>query len=180
MSDIDRVFARLGGRQIAGGDQRELRRIPRKGGASARVVEVVRLPPKGAAASASGPRRNDTRVRAESWEDGFPTRPIPPPAWPQQSAAAPAPEPVTHLMPMWEPATKDAPAAAAAPAPVAAQPHPTDPPAGTRATPRATLPARRVADPFDASDDAANCLRCGYVVEPRRERRGLMTCAACG
>jgi hypothetical protein len=40
--------------------------------------------------------------------------------------------------------------------------------------------ARRVADPFDANDDGANCLRCGYAVEPARERRGLMTCAGCG
>jgi hypothetical protein len=39
---------------------------------------------------------------------------------------------------------------------------------------------RRVADPFHADDDGANCLRCGYLVEPARERRGLNTCAACG
>jgi len=38
---------------------------------------------------------------------------------------------------------------------------------------------RRFADPF-ADDDGANCLRCGYLVEPAREKRGLMTCSACG
>uniref|UniRef100_UPI001E36BC7C hypothetical protein n=1 Tax=Neoroseomonas rubea TaxID=2748666 RepID=UPI001E36BC7C len=39
--------------------------------------------------------------------------------------------------------------------------------------------ARPVADPFDTTDDGANCLRCGYLVEPARERRGLLTCAGC-
>ena len=38
---------------------------------------------------------------------------------------------------------------------------------------------RRFADPF-ADDDGANCLQCGYLVEPAREKRGLMTCSACG
>jgi hypothetical protein len=38
---------------------------------------------------------------------------------------------------------------------------------------------RGVADPFDASDDGANCLCCGYAIQPARERRGLMTCAGC-
>jgi hypothetical protein len=43
-----------------------------------------------------------------------------------------------------------------------------------------SAPARRVADPFDASDTGANCMRCGYAIEAGRERRGLMTCVACG
>lgn len=43
-----------------------------------------------------------------------------------------------------------------------------------------SAPARRVADPFDANDDRANCMRCGYAIDPRRESRGLMTCAECG
>ena len=41
-------------------------------------------------------------------------------------------------------------------------------------------PARPIADPFDADDDRANCMRCGYAIDPLRERRGLMTCAPCG
>jgi len=41
-------------------------------------------------------------------------------------------------------------------------------------------PRRRVVDPFDAEDDGANCMRCGYAVEPAREKRGLLTCAHCG
>lgn len=180
MSDIDRVFARLGGRQTAGGDQRELRRIPRKGASGARLVEVVRLPPRGAAGTASGPRRSDGRVRAESWEDGFPTKPGPASSWPEQPAAAPAPEPVTHVMPMWEPAAKDVAGMSAGPAPVEAQPDEIDRPAAAPSTGRARKQGRRVADPFDASDNRANCLRCGYAIEPARERRGMMTCARCG
>jgi hypothetical protein len=39
---------------------------------------------------------------------------------------------------------------------------------------------RRFADPFAADDDCANCLRCGYLVEKARDRRGLMTCSECG
>jgi hypothetical protein len=44
----------------------------------------------------------------------------------------------------------------------------------------AGAPTRRVADPFNASDDGANCMRCGYAVEPAREKRGLMICSECG
>jgi hypothetical protein len=29
-------------------------------------------------------------------------------------------------------------------------------------------------------DESANSLGCGYLVEPAREKRGLLTCAACG
>lgn len=56
MSDIDRVFARLGGGGTTGGEQRELRRIPRRGGTGgARVVEVVRLPSRRAATPGDTP-----------------------------------------------------------------------------------------------------------------------------
>jgi hypothetical protein len=76
-------------------------------------------------------------------------------------------------MPAWQPTSvrldADTPARADAPLAAVAPPRP-----------RTRKPERRVADPFDAHDDGANCLRCGYVVEPAREKRGLMTCAACG
>ncbi|TDH58003.1 hypothetical protein E2C06_34885 [Dankookia rubra] len=39
---------------------------------------------------------------------------------------------------------------------------------------------RSYADPFAEDDDGANCIRCGYLVEPAREKRGLLTCAGCG
>jgi len=38
---------------------------------------------------------------------------------------------------------------------------------------------RAFADPFAAEDSGANCIRCGYLVSPAREKRGLMTCARC-
>jgi hypothetical protein len=181
MSDIDRVFAQLGGKRSSDGDQRELRRIPRKGSAAgSRVVEVVRLPAKGAASPGGASRQTDYRLRAATWDDGFPAKSAPAPSIfsPPPAADAPPPiapplaPPVVHVMPGWapssvEPQTRPAPAADATP---------------RAARTRRTVPAvsRRVADPFDAADDVANCLRCGYVVEPSRERRGLMTCAACG
>ncbi len=182
MSDIDRVFARLGGGQPTTTEQRELRHIPRRSGStSSRVVEVVRLPARGAAASAGGSRRTNLGVRAETWDDGFPTRSPPPssPA-PQLAAGTVDPmtaEPVAHVMPMWERAVAE-PEVVPAPPPETAQT------ATTPATKRVRLAARsgsrRVADPYDTNDDGANCLRCGYLIQPARERRGLMTCAACG
>ncbi|WP_256337028.1 hypothetical protein [Belnapia rosea] len=39
---------------------------------------------------------------------------------------------------------------------------------------------RRFADPFAEDDDRANCTRCGYLVEQKREARGLKTCSQCG
>lgn len=178
MSEIDRVFAGLGGRHSAPSARRELRRIPGKGGAAAtRTVEVVRLPPK-VGAELPGRQRADLQLRAATWEDGFPAqsaRPAPPPApeWPQPVRA----EPTAHVMPMWERSRAEP------EAPPAPDPAPQAPRARRGRPPGSTAPRReerRVADPFDPEDDGANCLRCGYAVEPARERRGLMTCASCG
>jgi hypothetical protein len=177
MSDIDRVFARLGERHLAGGDQRELRRISRKGGsASNRVVEVVRLPARGAAASAGGPRRADFRVRAETWDDGFPAKSAPPPPPSPQPVAAEAAAPIVHVRPMRERTVLEREVEPASPAPSEAG----QPPPAKRARRTAPATSRRVADPFDTADDGANCLRCGYAIQPARERRGLLTCAKCG
>jgi hypothetical protein len=166
MSDIDRVFARLGGGQSAANEQREQRRIPRKGGApGSRVVEVVRLAPSGGTARAA--QRPDVHLRAQSWEDGFPAQPPRPSAAPAGPPAAEAPAPTVHVMPMWE---------RSSPEPATARDEPRKGPARRKAE----TPVRRVADPFDPEDDGANCLRCGYAIEPVREARGLMTCAACG
>ncbi|WP_137178172.1 hypothetical protein [Roseomonas sp. AR75] len=177
MSDIDRVFARLGGGSQASTEQRETRRIPRKGGLTGnRVVEVVRLPSRGSAAPGSDSRRNDFQVRAQSWDQGFPAHAATTPKAPAERAAeqSVAAAPKVHVMPMWERSGVEP----------AAEPPP--PPPRLRAKRSAERGAsahpaeRRVADPFDAEDDGANCLRCGYLVEPAREKRGLMTCAACG
>jgi hypothetical protein len=86
MSEIDCLVARLGGRQPAASDQRELRSIPRRGrSTSSRIVEVVRLPPRGSAAGQdqAQARRPAFKVRAGRWDNGFPAR----------SAALPSPSP---------------------------------------------------------------------------------------
>lgn len=181
MSDIDRVFARLGGGQPNATGERELRSIPRKGRSTgSRTVEVVRLPPRGGASRGETSRRTDFRVRAESWEDGFPARSVPPPASSEQPVTAEtadraAAEPVAHLMPGWEPTAVEREVE-----PTLAVPSGPAQPRAKRARRTVTAKSRRVADPFDATDDGANCLRCGYAVEPGRERRGLVTCSACG
>jgi hypothetical protein len=41
------------------------------------------------------------------------------------------------------------------------------------------MATRQFADPFAEDDSGANCIRCGYLVEQSRERRGLMTCSKC-
>jgi hypothetical protein len=83
-------------------------------------------------------------------------------------------------MPMWEPASNDVAIGRPAPSLGRGQPGQFDQPPVRPSGRKAHKPSRRVADPFDPADDGANCLRCGYVIEPARERRGLMTCAECG
>lgn len=178
MSDIDHVFARMGGSQSASSEQHEQRRIARRSGLGTRVVEVVRLAPKGGAGTA-GPRRNDPMIRAQSWEDGFPAKSQPAPSPPSRPVEAAAPKAVGHVLSRSQPAFGEVDNAAPDPVPVERQPA-----GGARrlrrsSVPHAATPVRRVADPFDLADDGANCLRCGYLVEPARDRRGLMTCAVC-
>jgi hypothetical protein len=38
---------------------------------------------------------------------------------------------------------------------------------------------RAFADPYVADDTGTNCMRCGYLVSPAREKRGLLTCLKC-
>jgi hypothetical protein len=82
-------------------------------------------------------------------------------------------------MPAWQPSVVE-PAPEPAPAAPSESAQTTTSPPARRERRTANGPGRRVADPFDADDDGANCLRCGYVIERARERRGLMTCAGCG
>ena len=175
MSDIDRIFSRFGGKKPESSDKRELLNIPRKGSAlGSRVVEVVHVRSGGAPTGKGQPRRLTFSDRSETWERGFPARPptlVPDAIEPAVPEAA---EPVTHMMPMWTPTADVAEATPAGdvdePAEAIGAPH----------SRKARSPSRRVADPFDALDDGANCIRCGYAVEPSREKRGLLTCAACG
>jgi hypothetical protein len=86
-----------------------------------------------------------------------------------------------HVMPMWEPSPPQ-------PAPTVTRSNRIPAAAALERrrqprTPKAkTLKgtARHFADPFADVDEGANCLRCGYLVEPARERRGLLTCSSCG
>jgi hypothetical protein len=181
MDDIDRVFARFKDDKPEPTNRRETLSIPRRNGAGgSRTVEVVHL--RSGTGSRDRPQRLDPQLRAASWDDGFSAqRPVATPARPAHTAAA-ATMPTTHVMPAWEPSAAKEASSAPASEKVAGAPN-----AATqrgRGRPRkevSTTPLpRRVADPFDASDDGAHCMRCGYVMEPAREKRGMMTCSACG
>lgn len=175
MDNKDRVFARFKDDKPAAQDRRELLTIPRRAGAAgSRVVEVVHV--RSGGAIKERPRRIDTHVRAASRDAGFPAK---------QAAVAPAilepitgetVEPTAHVMPAWEPAAAAAEAPSPAPAPAVEERR-------GQGRPRKQIcstPTRRVADPFNAADDGANCIRCGYAIEAARERRGFMTHAECG
>src|SRR4051812_26759687 len=98
-----------------------------------------------------------------------------------QPAAPTAPPPVVHVMPMWQPSPQQAaPPVEAPPAsPVeAAAPRARRPRLAKARPPMAA--ERRFADPFADGEGGTNCMRCGYLVEPAREMRGLLTCSACG
>ena len=172
MSEADRVFARMTppGSPSAPEEKELLHISPRRRGLStgqSRIVEVVH---RRSDRAADAPRPERSSAHATRWPEGFQARsaPMPPPL--ETSAAAPDPAlPVGHVMPGWQPLL----------API----EPEAAPATLQRQPKATAarkPRKRVfADPFAAEDTGANCLRCGYLVEPAREKRGLMTCAAC-
>lgn len=181
MSEIDHVFARMGGCQSTPTEQRELRSIPRRGGATgSRVVEVVRLPPRGATAGHAQAHRPASKVLAATWDGGFP----PKSAWAPSPSAEPiatvTAKPVAHMMPMWEPAETAGANASPKPSAPEGRPSQTAEPAAPLSPKKPRTRSRRVADPFDPADEGANCLRCGYAIQPARARRGLMTCAGCG
>jgi len=181
MDDIDRVFARFKDDNPEPTNRRETLSIPRRNGAAgSRTVEVVHL--RSGTGTKDRPQRLDPRVRAASWDGGLlAQRPAATPVLPAPVAAVATP-PATHVMPAWEPAATKEASSAPASEKVAGAPDATA--RRGRGRPRKevfpTPPARHVADPFDSSDDGANCMRCGYAIEAARERRGLMTCGACG
>jgi|GEM_PF-3479740 len=182
MSEIDRVFARFRDDKSPAAERHEQRSILKRGAQGtqgSRTVEVVHVR-SGSTDRAAGQAKPTASfgVRAASWEDGFPARDAPPafPDSPKPAVAAPV-APTFHVMP---PRSQSVPAAEATPA--VTDPKPVAPARRGRGRPRkqlAVAPARRIADPFDPTDDGANCFRCGYLIEPARERRGLMTCADC-
>ena len=186
MSEADRVFpARKGqGSQTLISEKRHILSAPRRSGPSAgksRVVEVVHVRRERSRPIENQPRSAPWSVPAEAWSEGLRAKPTQ--LLPAQDIRPVAPDPappVVHVMPMWTPSL---------PQPAAPRPQPAEAPVGTAVTkqrkpriaktPTAKAAVRRFADPF-SEEDGANCLRCGYLVQPARERRGLLTCATCG
>lgn len=174
--DKDCVFANFKDDRLEASDRRELLTIPRRAGATgSRVVEVVHV--RSGGAIKDRPRRVDAHVRAASRDGGFPAkRAVVAPSL-VGSVTVEAAEPTAHVMPAWEPTVAEE---APSPPRVLAQPIVVRRGRGRPSKESNPAPTRHVADPFDASDDGANCIRCGYAIEPIREKRGLLNCAACG
>jgi hypothetical protein len=166
-------------------EKRHIVTAPRRSGPGAgksRVVEVVHVRRDGARPVEDHPRPAPWNLRAETWPADLrakPAQPLPPQDI-QPVAPEPAP-PVVHVMPMWEPSPPQPKPPLMEPDEASvepAMPGQCRPRAPKARTPTSTV--RHFADPFADDDSGANCLRCGYLVEPSRERRGLLTCAACG
>jgi hypothetical protein len=178
MSEADRVFSRMTtpGALPSPEDKQFLHVTSRRRGAVAgqsRVVEVVHRRSSRIAAPAEP-------AHAATWPEGFQGRSAPTLPSTEDPAATPTPAPpVGHLMPGWEPLLL----------PLQPTKPPGKIPAGTRLRPRVAKPEqpenqpqstkRAFADPFAADDTGRNCIRCGYLVSPVREKRGLMTCLQC-
>lgn len=139
--------------------------------AQSRVVEVVHRRSDGPPEAPEAPRPERASAYAASWPEGFQARSVPvsPPLEAPATSPDPAP-PVGHVMPGWEPLL----------APIEPPSLPVSPPLLPKAAAKPKPPERAFADPFAAEDTSANCFRCGYLIEPAREKRGFMTCAACG
>ena len=178
MSEADRVFARMTtpGTLPSPEDKQTLHVTSRRRGAVAgqsRVVEVVHRR-SGRMAAPMEP------AHAANWPEGFQGRsaPTPPPA--EAPAATPvAAPPVGHLMPGWEPLLPPLqPVEPVAEVRASSPPRPRVPrPERPEKQPKST--ERAFADPFAADDSGQNCIRCGYLVSPAREKRGLTTCMQC-
>lgn len=176
MSEADRVFSSLNGQgtQTKSTERRHILSTTRKpgpGGTTSRMVEVVHVRREGAEQAAAGD------AQAAGWLQDFRARPaqsVPPEERPAKPPKAPPP--VVHVMPMWAPSVQQAAQPAEQPA---AAPDRVDDATPRRAKAKAAT-QRHFADPFAAGDDGTNCIRCGYLVEPAREKRGRLTCAACG
>jgi hypothetical protein len=175
MSEADRVFsARTGqGAQAPLSEKRLILSAPRKGGlggSKSRVVEVVHVRRDGSRPIEGGPHTASWNARAETWPEGFRAKPAQPISPQDMQPVAPEPPPpVVHVMPMWEPSEPPVEAAASVPR---------RPRLPKTKTPK--VAARHFADPSADGDDGTNCMRYGYLVEPAREQRGLLTCSACG
>ncbi len=189
MSEADRVFPRHKeqGAQPSSGETRHIVSASRRGGlggGKTRVVEVVHVQRGRAEPAEDRPRPAPWKMHAETWPEGFGAKSAPPSLQheiPPAAAAAEPAEPTVHVMAMWEPTPQPSAEPIAQPA---------EPPVEVAivedCTPRTSKPSapkvatRRSADPFADDDRGANCIRCGYLVEPARDKRGLWTCSKCG
>ncbi|MDB5413409.1 MAG: hypothetical protein JWR10_1744 [Rubritepida sp.] len=174
MADINHVFARFHKDHADTLPKRELLSIPRKGSSnSTRTVEVVHVR-SGASSKTNEQHLRESSVRAATWSEGFPTKPAPIRSPVELSAPIEPPQHAVHVMPTWGPPSAE-------PATLETIPQPQIEPR-RRGRPRkiASTMAPIAADPFDPNDDGTNCLRCGLLVQPAREKRGMMTCGSCG
>lgn len=183
MSDANAVFPVRGDDHGPQSERRFIqtsRRTP--GGPSRqRVVEVVHVHRDRGNPARQQSRQHAGPVRVAIWEDGFKAKPAAPALFAEPSPAKQEPaQPVTHVLRQWQPAPPPAveragDAEAKAVEPVGGGP-------ARRGRPRKAkpeTPERSFVDPY-ADEAGANCMRCGYLVEAARERRGLLTCANCG
>jgi hypothetical protein len=172
MSEADRVFAHMAPPESHSSleDRQYVHIAPRRRGMTTGQSHVVEVVHRRSDRPADAPRQERSSAHAASWPEGFQARsaPVPPPIEAPAAAPGPAP-PVGHVMPGWEPLL----------APMEPPPPPVPPQRQTKALVMPKPPERGFADPFAAEDTGANCLRCGYLVEPAREKRGLMICASC-
>lgn len=186
MSEADRVFPtrKRHGSNILASERRHILSAARRSGLGAgqsRVVEVVHVRREGARPAQDQPGQAPWNLRAEGWLETFRTKLFD--ARPQQDAQPAAQEPtppVVHVMPMWQPSPMQPAGLAAKPSEPLVEPAPTrQRSARIPRTPKSKTLTRQFADPF-TDDGGTNCYCCGYLVEPARETRGLMTCSACG
>ena len=177
MDDKDHVFARFKDNQPASAGRREVMNIPRRSGASgSRSVEVVHARLGAAATAKDSTRRSGKQAHPMPSDGSFAARPATRAPAALEPDLAKAPPPVAHVMAAWEPSVvaDEVATSGRAEAPSAetvttlAESHH-----------RRRKSTRHFADPFDAADLGANCLRCGYAIDPAREQRGLRTCADC-
>lgn len=185
MSEADHVFPTWKGQgsYTLSSERRLILSASRRSGPGAgksRVVEVVHVRRDRLQPVEGHPHPIPRSLHTKTWPAGLPTK-LAQPLSPQDiQPAAPEPAaPVVHVMPMWQPSPQPAPLVSDLDEPqidrVVAKPRK---PRASK-SPVEKAPARQFADPF-TDDDGANCHRCGYLVEPAREKRGLMTCSACG
>lgn len=185
MSEADRVFARMikPCPRSTSKDSEILHVASRQRGAAVnqnRAVEVVYRPLDQSRSPTEPGRRPGSSAYAASWPNGFNVRPAasPPPAVASLKTLEPN-LPVGHLMPGWEPqllptqpveAAVDLSTGSGRKLRAAKPERPKNAPRSTK---------RAFADPFSADETGTNCIRCGYLVSPARERRGFLTCVQC-